>query len=121
MTRKSPNDSPVSELLQTIDPSGMADESVRRTVEILLNIIEELNSQLKELREENQRLRDENNRLKGEQGQPEIKAKNNKGEQGNHSSETVSYPTRYLSTQIRLSTTYSCFRSSSDSFLSSAN
>ena len=73
--------------MQTIDPSGIADESVRRTVEILLNLIEELNSQVKELRDENQRLRDENNRLKGEQGKPEIKAKNNKGEQGKHSSE----------------------------------
>ena len=78
---------PVSVLLQTIDPSGIADESVRRTVEILLNLIEELNSLVKELREENPRLRSENNRLKGEQGQPDIKAKNLKGELGNHSSE----------------------------------
>ena len=87
MTQKSPNDSSVSELLQTIDPSGIADESVRRTVEILLNLIEELNSQVKELREENQRLRDENNRLKGEQEKPDIKAKKNKGFTNNHSSE----------------------------------
>ncbi|MEH2028364.1 MAG: transposase [Nostoc sp.] len=42
---------------------------------------------VKELREENQRLRDENNRLKGEQGKPDIKAKKNKGELSNHSSE----------------------------------
>jgi regulator of replication initiation timing len=78
---------PVSVLLQTIDPEGIADESVRRTVEILLNLVEELNSQVKELREENQRLRSENNPLKGELGQPDIKAKNNKGSDGNHSSE----------------------------------
>jgi regulator of replication initiation timing len=77
---------PVSVLLQTIDPEEIADESVRRTVEILLNLVEELNSQVKELREENQRLRSENNRLKGEQGQPDIKAKNKKGSDGNHSS-----------------------------------
>jgi len=87
MTQKPPNDSSVSKLLQTIDPSGIADESVRQTVEILLNLIEELNSQVKELREENQRLRDENNRLKGEQGKPDIKAKKLKGELGNHTSE----------------------------------
>ncbi len=78
---------PVSVLLQTIDPRGIAARTVRRTVEILLNLIEELNSQVKELGEENQRLRDENNRLKGEQGKPDIKAKNLKGNIGNHSSE----------------------------------
>jgi len=77
MTQKSPNDSSVSKLLQTIDPSGIAARTVRRTVEILLNLIEELNLQVQELREENQRLRSENNRLKGEQGTPEIKAKKN--------------------------------------------
>jgi regulator of replication initiation timing len=87
MTQKPPNDSSVSNLLQTIDRSGLADESVRRTIEILLNLVEELNSKIKGLESENQRLRDENNCLKGEQGKPEIKAKNNKGEQGNHSSE----------------------------------
>ncbi|MDR9893185.1 hypothetical protein G7B40_001115 [Aetokthonos hydrillicola Thurmond2011] len=87
MTQKSPPDTSVSDLLQTINPSGIADESVRQTVEILLNLIERLNSQVKELREENQRLRDENNRLQGEQGKPDIKAKKFKGELGNHSSE----------------------------------
>jgi regulator of replication initiation timing len=76
MTQNQPSNKPVSVLLQTIDPKRIADESVRRTVEILLNLVEELNSQVKELREENQRLRDENNRLKGEQGKPDIKAKN---------------------------------------------
>jgi len=73
--------------VQTIDPKGIAARTVRRTVEILLNLIEELNLQVKELREENQRLRDENNRLKGEQGKPDIKALKFKGELGNHSSE----------------------------------
>jgi len=58
------------ELLQTIEPKGIADESMRRTVEILLNLIEQLQTQSKELSTENQRLKDENNRLKGEQGQP---------------------------------------------------
>lgn len=87
MTQKPSNDQSGFELLQTIDPKGIADESVRRTVEILLNLVEELNSKVKGLELENQHLRDENNRLKGEQGKPDIKAKNNKGNHGNHSSE----------------------------------
>ena len=77
----------VEKLLQAIDPKGIADESMRRTVEILLNLVEELNSKIKGLESENQQLRDENNRLKGEQDQPDIKAKNLKGLQGNYSSE----------------------------------
>lgn len=31
-----------SNILQTIDPSGIADESMRQTVEFLLNLIEQL-------------------------------------------------------------------------------
>jgi len=87
MTQNQSSNKPVYDLLQAIDPKEIADESVRRTVEILLNLVEELNSQVRELREENQRLRDENNRLKGEQGKPDIKPKNVKGEHQNHSSE----------------------------------
>ncbi|MEA5505963.1 hypothetical protein VB735_23160 [Halotia wernerae UHCC 0503] len=59
---------------------------MRRTVEILLNLIEQLKTEIKELRAENQQLKDENNRLKGEQGQPDIKARS-KGLTNNHSSE----------------------------------
>ncbi|MGB3508736.1 MAG: hypothetical protein WBA93_05740 [Microcoleaceae cyanobacterium] len=74
-----------SDLLQAIDPKGIADESMRQTVEVLLNLIEQLQSKVKGLESENQRLKDENNRLKGEQGQPDIKAK--KGFENKHSSE----------------------------------
>lgn len=74
------------EILQTIELKGIADESMRRTVEILLNLIEQLQAEVKELRAENQQLKDENNRLKGEQGKPDIKA-NKKGLTNNHSSE----------------------------------
>jgi regulator of replication initiation timing len=74
------------EILQTIESKGIADESMRRTVEILLNLIEQLKTQIKELRAENQQLKDENNRLKGEKGQPDIKA-SKKGLTDNHSSE----------------------------------
>jgi regulator of replication initiation timing len=77
----------ISTLLQAVDPSQIADESVRQTVEQLLNIIEQLNANLKELERENQQLRDENNRLKGEQGKPDIKPNTKKGFKPNHSSE----------------------------------
>jgi regulator of replication initiation timing len=75
-----------SDLLQTIDPPGIADQSMRQTVEILLNLIEQLQLKVKDLESENQRLKDENNRLKGEQGKPDIKAKS-KGFKSQHSSE----------------------------------
>ncbi len=65
----------------------IADEGVRQTIELLLNLIEQLNSKVKELEEENQKLRDENNRLKGEQGKPEIKANRKKEVKNDHSSE----------------------------------
>ena len=74
-------------MLQTIDPTEIADKSLSQKVEILLNLIEKLHVQLKELQEENQRLRDENNRLKGEQGKPNIKAKKPRGFSNNYSSE----------------------------------
>jgi len=73
----------VDKLLQTIDPSEIADESLRQTIEILLNLVEQLNSD-KNLTQENQRLRDENNQLKG--GKPDIKAKQPRGEKSNLSS-----------------------------------
>lgn len=88
MTQKSSPDKLVETLLQTVDPSEIADGSLRRTVEILLNVIEELQTKTKELESENQRLRDENNRLKGEQGKPDVKANKPKGFKDNHSSES---------------------------------
>ena len=87
MTQKSGAENLVSSLLQTIDTREIADESMRRTVEILLNLIEQQHLEIKELREENQKLRDENNRLKGEEGKPDIKANKKKGFKNNHSSE----------------------------------
>ena len=42
MTQKPSPEKLVDTLLQTIDPSGIADESLRHTVEILLNVIEQL-------------------------------------------------------------------------------
>jgi regulator of replication initiation timing len=88
MTQKTSADQLVETLLQSIDPSEIADESLRRTVSILLNLIEQLQAETKELRSENQRLKDENNRLKGEQGKPEVKANGAKKLKENYSSET---------------------------------
>jgi regulator of replication initiation timing len=70
-----------------IDPREIAQTSLRQTIEILLNLIEELKSKVKSLEEENQRLRDENNRLKGEKGKPEIKGNKTSGFKKDHSSE----------------------------------
>ena len=86
MTQKPSSEKLVSPLLRAVDPRQIADQGVRQTVELLLNLIEELNTKIKGLESENQRLRDENKRLKGEQGKPDIKAQK-KGLQGNHSSE----------------------------------
>ncbi|MGD1914268.1 MAG: hypothetical protein ACFB2X_26570 [Rivularia sp. (in: cyanobacteria)] len=46
----------MSGLLQSIDPQQIADEGVRQTVELLLNLLEQLNSKVKQLEEENQKL-----------------------------------------------------------------
>jgi len=77
MTQKELTEALVDKLLQTIDPSEIADESLRQTIEILLNLVEQLNSEVKNLTQENQRLRDENNQLKGTR---DIKAKQPRGE-----------------------------------------
>lgn len=87
MTEKTSAVKLVETLLQSIEPSEIADESLRRTVSILLNLIEQLQAETRELRSENQRLKDENNRLKGEQGQPEVKANGPKKSKENYSSE----------------------------------
>ena len=49
-------------MLQTIDPKEIADEQMRQTVELLLNLIEQLYSKVIELEAETQKLRDKNNR-----------------------------------------------------------
>ena len=74
MTQTAPEEKLMTVLLQSIDPKEIADVSLGQTIELLLNLIEQLNSKVKDLVEENQKLRDENNRLKGEQGKPDIKS-----------------------------------------------
>ena len=87
MKQKTAPEKLVSALLQTIDPKEIADEKMRQTVELMLNLIEQLNSKVIELEAETQKLRDENNRLKGEQGKPDIKANKKKGLKNDYSSE----------------------------------
>ena len=55
MTQKSETENSVSALLQTIDTQEIADKSMRQTVEILLNLIEQQQLEIKELRQENQK------------------------------------------------------------------
>lgn len=87
MTQKTSSETLITALLQSIEPKQIADEGVRQTVELLLNLIEQLNTKITDLVAENQKLRDENNRLKGEKGKPDIKANKNKGFNKDHSSE----------------------------------
>jgi hypothetical protein len=87
MTQNPDSKKVVPDLLQSVDPRGIADPSLRQTVEVLLNLIEELNLKVKSLEQENQKLRDENNRLKGEKGKPDIKANKTSGFKKEHSSE----------------------------------
>ncbi|QLE45359.1 hypothetical protein FD723_34245 (plasmid) [Nostoc sp. C052] len=87
MTQQSSPAQEISTLLQSIDPEQIADKGVRQTVEVLLNLIEQLNAKIKDLVAENQKLRDENNRLLGEKGKPNIKSNKTEGFQKDHSSE----------------------------------
>lgn len=87
MTQNPESKKLVSDLLQSIDPRGIADPSLRQSIEVLLNLIEEQNLKIKSLEEEIQKLRDENNRLKGEDGKPNVKANKSKGFKDDHSSE----------------------------------
>ncbi len=85
MTPTPPTDQQPSTLLANIDPEKIADESVRQTVIIRLNHIEDLSAVVNTLKAENQQLRDEINRLKGEPGKPNIKPNRGKDSQSNHS------------------------------------
>ncbi len=65
--------------------SNLEDQGREEIVSVLLNLVENLNSENSKLREENQALKDEINILKGEQGKANIKPNRNKD--GNISSE----------------------------------
>jgi hypothetical protein len=61
-------------MIEDIDMSAIQDETVRKQIRQLLNLVEKLSAELHALQEENQTLRDEINHLKGEQGKPKTKA-----------------------------------------------
>ena len=76
-------------MIEDIDLSAIQDETVRKQVRQLLNLLEKQWTDLRALQEENQWLRDEINHLKGEQGKPNIKGnKTASVETSKHSSET---------------------------------
>ena len=76
-------------MIADINLSAIQDETIRKQIRQLLNLVEKLSADLRALQEENQTLRDENNHLKGEQGKPKIKAnKTVSVEMSKHSSET---------------------------------
>jgi len=76
-------------MVEDINLSAIEDETIRKQVRQMQNLLEKLWAELRALQAENQRLRDENNHLKGEQGKPNIKANKVKTvEMSKHSSET---------------------------------
>ena len=61
-------------MIEDIDLSVIQDETIRKQIRQLLNLVEKLWADVRALQEENQTLRDEINHLKGEQGKPNVKA-----------------------------------------------
>lgn len=61
-------------MIEDIDLRVVQDETVRKQIRQLLNLVEKQSADLRALQEENQALRDEINHLKGEQGKPKVKA-----------------------------------------------
>src|SRR5712692_7736330 len=76
-------------LLPGIEPGRFADPVVRRTLQVVLAVVEELAQANAELRAENQALRDELAHLKGEQGQPTIRPAAPRPAATDHSSEAA--------------------------------
>ncbi|GAC1395392.1 MAG: hypothetical protein NVSMB65_14440 [Chloroflexota bacterium] len=60
-------------MLESFDPTTIADETLRAAFILLMNEVERLATENKALKEEVHRLREENRRLKGEQGTPVIR------------------------------------------------
>ncbi len=67
-----------------IDFKSIEDESLRATIILLFNAVEQFSKEIDVLRKENQALKDEINRMKGEQGKPRFRAQINKS--NDHSS-----------------------------------
>ena len=71
-------------MLETFDPTAIADEGLRSIVVLLMTEVERLSAEVRALTDENQRLRDENRRLKGEQGRPMIRPQTVSSEHERH-------------------------------------
>jgi hypothetical protein len=79
-------------MLENFDPNTIEDETVRKVVLYLMNLVENQHATIQEQAEEIQRLRDENNRLKGEQGKPKIKANKSASDQSSEKERRESKP-----------------------------
>lgn len=73
--------------LADLDLDQIADPTARRVLQVLLNLIEEQQSELEQLRAENQQLRDELARLRGGSGRPTIRPQARRPVPADHSSE----------------------------------
>ena len=77
----------VAEAIASLDLATIADAGTRRTLQVLLNLVEEVMAENEALRAENQQLRDELTRLKGGQGRPKIRPGKSVGGSTDYSSE----------------------------------
>lgn len=73
MTQKTSGDQLVETLLQSIEPSEIADESLRRTVSILLNIMRAITSR-------NQRITVRKSKIKRRKQSPERRTRQTRGQ-----------------------------------------
>lgn len=73
MTQKTSGDQLVETLLQSIEPSEIADESLRRTVSILLNIMRAITSR-------NQRITIRKSKIKRRKQSPERRTRQTRGQ-----------------------------------------
>jgi phosphopantetheine adenylyltransferase len=72
----------VSKILSnlSINIQMISDPLVKKTMTVLLNLVERQTAKVAELLKKNQEQKDEINRLKGEQGKPKIKPSNKDGD-----------------------------------------
>ena len=73
MTQESSPQKLVETLLQSLDPSAIADESLRRTVSILLNLMRAITSR-------NQRIKVRKSKIKIQKQSPERRTKQTRGQ-----------------------------------------
>ena len=73
MTQKTSSDQLVETLLQSIEPSEIADESLRRTVSILLNLMRAITSR-------NQRIKIRKSKIKIRKQSPERRTRQTRGQ-----------------------------------------